>query len=44
MSIKYVDNSGTFSQTKENYNTMEKEILATIIGIKNGDYFSSPNL
>jgi len=26
--------SGIFSQTEENYNTMEKEILAIIKGIK----------
>jgi len=26
--------SGTFFQTEENYNTMEKEILAIIKGIK----------
>ena len=26
--------SGTISQTEENYNTMEKEILAIIRGIK----------
>jgi len=26
--------SGTFSQTKKNYNTMKKEILAIILGIK----------
>ena len=26
--------SGTFSQTEENYNTMKKEILAIIRGIK----------
>ena len=34
--------SGTFSQTEENYNTMEKEILAIIRGIKKWRLFLLP--
>ena len=45
MSTKYVDTTmERLLKMKKNYDTMEKEILTMIKEIKNGDYFSFPDL